>query len=85
MHGKLVYSPHTYGPSVFLQPFFGDDDFPANLPAILDAQYGYLAQAGHPLLVGEWGGRYDDGLDVTWQQAFKKYLEEHRIGSFYWA
>ena len=31
---KLVYSPHTYGPSVYMQSYFGAPAFPSNLATL---------------------------------------------------
>ena len=84
VHGKLVYSPHTYGPSVFDQPVFSADNFPANMPAIWDIQYGMLRAAGQAVVVGEWGGKLR-GSDAVWQDRFSTYLAASGIGSFYWS
>ena len=84
VHGKLVYSPHTYGPSVFDQPVFSADNFPANMPAIWDIQYGMLRAAGQAVVVGEWGGKLH-GSDAVWQDRFSTYLAASGIGSFYWS
>ena len=81
---KIVYSPHSYGPSVFKQPYFADPSFPSNMPAIWGLQYGALAEEGVPIVIGEWGGRLV-GQDRDWQQAFADYLSSRPIiGSFYW-
>ena len=85
---KVVLSPHTYGPSVHYQNMFHEHNFPSNMPAIWDAQYGALASAPHrrAIVVGEWGGRMGGNpLEATWQHAFRDYLRERAIGSFYWA
>jgi len=83
--GKVVYSPHTYGPSVSYQSYFTEAGFPANMPAVWELQYGHLARRGTaPVLVGEWGGKFT-GADRTLQLAFAAYLAEAPIvGSFYW-
>ena len=83
--GKVVYSPHTYGPSVSYQSYFAEPGFPANMPAVWELQYGHLARQGTaPVLVGEWGGKFT-GADRTLQLAFAAYLAEAPIvGSFYW-
>jgi endoglucanase len=54
---KLVFSPHVYGPDVYPQPYFDDPAFPANLPAIWDQHFGFLAAEGHALVPGEFGGK----------------------------
>ena len=31
---KLVYSPHVYGPSVYMQHYFNAEGFPSNMPQL---------------------------------------------------
>ena len=82
-NNKVVYSPHSYGPSVFEQPYFSDPTFPSNMPAVWRLQYGALAESV-PVVVGEWGGKLV-GKDQDWQRAFVDYLSSSSIvGSFYW-
>ena len=56
--GKVVYSPHTYGPSVYDQVMFHDAGFPGSMPRIWDAQYGRLGEKRHDaIIIGEWSVR----------------------------
>ena len=84
---KVVYSPHVYGPSVYPQPYFRNDHFPANMPAIWHTQWGYIAQQrAFPVVIGEWGGRYV-GDDKKWQDAMATFLKDPAnaiAGNFYW-
>ncbi|MCL4398155.1 glycoside hydrolase family 5 protein [Patescibacteria group bacterium] len=85
---KYVYSPHVYGPDVSWQSYFGAGDFPNNMPAIWDSQWGYL-ESTNALAPGEWGGKYGTNggspADVTWENAFAKYLTSKGVcSSFYW-
>ena len=85
---KLVLTPHTYGPDVYVKSSFGAPNFPANLAANWDTLFGKLYPA-HPVIVGEWGGKYGTGtggqMDVTWQNAFVQYLINKGISdSFFW-
>jgi hypothetical protein len=42
---------------VFNQAYFNVGNFPANMPTIWDAQWGYVkTQMGLTIVVGEWGG-----------------------------
>ena len=83
--GKLVLSPHVYGPSVAPQPYFDEPDFPRNLEAIWDTFFGFVASSGSGcLVIGEWGG-WMSGSDALWQKAFSAYLTHRRISHFYWA
>ncbi len=82
--GKVVYSPHVYGPSVYMMDYFKSPDFPNNMPAIWEAHFGYLTNLNYTLVIGEWGGKYE-GLDRVWQDAFVSWLIKKRIYNFfYW-
>jgi aryl-phospho-beta-D-glucosidase BglC (GH1 family) len=85
---KLVLSPHTYGPDVYMKSTFGAPNYPANLTGDWEKLFGQF-QGRHAVVVGEWGGRYGDGTggaaDVTWQKAFVDYLRAKGMkSSFYW-
>lgn len=88
--GKLIFSPHIYGPDVNDQPYFNDPAFPDNMPAVWDAHYGYLLKSGYSIVPGEWGGKfgYNGGnqKDITLQNSLIKYLKNNGIcSSFYWS
>ena len=85
---KLVLSPHTYGPDVYVKASFGATNFPANLAADWETLFGQFSPK-HAVVVGEWGGKYGTGpsgqKDVTWQNAFVDYLISKGMQSgFYW-
>ena len=82
---KLVFSPHTYGPSVYEQTYFEDVSFPDNMAGIWSRRFGYLQKEGlAPVVIGEAGGRYE-GRDVAWQDALVRYMLDTGIGLFYFA
>ena len=64
-------------------PYFDDKKFPSNMEAIWHRHFGYLASAGHTVIVGEWGGFYA-GKDRVWQDEFAHYLQRNQLSSFYW-
>jgi len=73
--GRLVYSPHEYPASVHAQAWFSAANYPANLPAHWDAQWGYLFRTGTaPLLFGEFGSKLETASDRAWYDAFVNYL-----------
>ncbi len=86
---KLVLSPHVYGPDVYVQPHFNDASFPDNMPAIWDTHFGYLADRGYAVIVGEFGGRYGNGgdpRDKVLQDALIDYMDEKGMTDFfYWS
>ncbi len=86
--GKLVLTPHTYGPDVAMKSSFSAANFPANLPAHWDALFGQFSK-NVAVVIGEWGGKYGQGtggaLDVTWQNSFVDYLLSKGLrNTFYW-
>jgi endoglucanase len=85
--GRVVYSPHDYGPGVYAQPWFSAADFPNNLPAIWDAHWGYLAKQNlGPVVLGEFGGRsVGDDADGVWQRALMHYVQQSGFGWLSWA
>jgi endoglucanase len=84
---KLVYSAHDYSPKVWSQTWFNDPTFPANLPALWDAQWGYLAKSGTaPVVLGEFGGRSVGGdQEGVWQRKLIDYLKQNKISYTYWS
>ena len=85
---KLVLSPHTYGPDVYVKPSFSASNYPANLAADWETLFGQFSSQ-IPVVIGEWGGRYGQGgvgqKDVQWQNALVDYLLSKNIrSSFYW-
>ena len=43
---RVVYSPHDYPASLFAQKWFSDPSYPNNLPAVWDANWGYIQKQG---------------------------------------
>jgi endoglucanase len=86
--GKVVASPHTYGPSTNSQPQFNQTihpTYPENLPPIWSKLWGFLASNGAmPVVVGEFGGRGKASPDRAFQGRLAAYLSQQSIGAFYW-
>jgi len=84
--GKLVYSPHTYGPGVYPQTWFSDPSFPDNMPGIWDSHWGFVHKDGlAPVILGEFGGRsVENDREGVWQRALVSYLKENGISYLYW-
>lgn len=83
--GRVVYSPHTYGPNVFNQPYFSDPSFPANMPRIWDKHFGFIRLFKTSAIVtGEWGGS-TAGKNGVWLNAYMSYLKSNDItDNFFW-
>lgn len=86
---KTVFTPHVYGPDVFNQGYFNTSDFPSNMPAMWEKNFGYLKDQGKAITIGEYGGKYGhggDSKDPVWQKAFVNYLTSKGIcDNFYWS
>ncbi|WP_341676328.1 cellulase family glycosylhydrolase [Niveibacterium sp. SC-1] len=83
---RLVYSPHDYPASVFPQTWFSDPNYPNNLPAIWDAHWGYLAKQNiAPVLLGEFGTRYQSASDQQWLQTLVNYLKTNKMSWTFWS
>jgi endoglucanase len=86
--GKLVYSAHDYATSVFVQDWFNDPAFPANLPAIWDYFWGYLERENiAPVLLGEFGSTLRDPRDEVWLRELLRYMGAGSTGMdfTYWS
>lgn len=83
--GKLVLSPHVYGPDVYVQSYFTSDDF-SHMPEIWDTHFGFAkTDLDYTLAIGEFGGQYGeaDATDDEWQDAFVDYLIDNEICNFF--
>ncbi len=84
---NLVYSPHEYGPEVYLQPWFRDYRFPNNLPFIWEDRFGFLysEKIGH-LFIGEFGVRDNTAgsAHIKWFDDFLEYMCDRSEG-YSWA
>jgi aryl-phospho-beta-D-glucosidase BglC (GH1 family) len=73
--GRLVYSPHDYPASIYPQSWFSAANYPNNLPAVWDANWGYLyKQNVAPVLLGEFGTKLQTASDQQWLAALVNYL-----------
>jgi len=87
---RLVYSAHDYGISVYDHQDWFDTtkhpEFPANLPAVWDKYWGYLAKEGTaPILVGEFGSTLQDPRDTQWMKTLMKYIGDNGLSFTYWS
>lgn len=81
---KFVFSPHVYGPSVFMQDYFKSHNFTEDMPTIWDDHFGEShAVSGVATVIGEWGGKFKS-IDRDWQHKFFSYIKQKEIGFFYW-
>lgn len=83
---RLVYSAHDYPATVYPQPWFSHANYPNNLPAIWDQYWGYLVKENiAPVLVGEFGTKYETTKDKQWLQTFQAYVQQHKLSWTFWS
>jgi endoglucanase len=59
--------------------------FPSNLPAVWDAQWGYLVREGiAPVLLTSFGTLYESSTDKQWLDALVPYVKNLDLGFAYW-
>jgi aryl-phospho-beta-D-glucosidase BglC (GH1 family) len=86
LRGRLVYSVHEYPESVAPQPWSGDANYPNNLPDVWDRHWGYLVKENiAPVLIGEFGTRYDSVEDQQWLQTFQSYIQQNKLNWTFWS
>jgi len=84
--GRVVYSPHDYPASIYPQTWFSAPDYPANLPGVWDAAWGYLPGSGAgAILVGEFGTKYQTESDRQWLGALAGYIAANQLSFTYWS
>ncbi|SMH58860.1 glycoside hydrolase family 5 protein [Azospirillum agricola] len=72
---KLVYSVHSYGPSIHQMSWFNDEDYPNNLPEVYNDNWGWMLKENkHPVLVGEFGGKLDTQQDQQYIAKLIQYM-----------
>lgn len=83
---RLVYSAHEYPETVYPQVWFGDPNYPKNLPAVWDQYWGYLVHENTaPVLIGEFGTRYETEKDRQWLQSFQSYIRQNQLSWTFWS
>jgi endoglucanase len=83
---RLVYSAHEYPETVYPQPWFNDPNYPDNLPAVWDKYWGYLVKENiAPVLIGEFGSKYEIEKDRQWLGAFQRYIRLNRLSWTFWS
>ena len=83
-NSKLIYAPHTYGPSTFMQSYFRERDFPSNLPQVWGQHFlNAKESSGTPFVIGEFGGKGASREDISWQRKAIQYFPTQHVGLFY--
>jgi aryl-phospho-beta-D-glucosidase BglC (GH1 family) len=83
--GRLVYSTHDYPATIFHHPWFDAPNYPNNLPDIWNDRWGYLLSSDTaPVLLGEFGTRYETESDRNWLQALASYIAANEMSFTFW-
>ena len=83
--GRLVYSTHDYPASVYHQTWFDAPDYPNNLEDIWRDRWAYLLENDTaPVLLGEFGTRYETDSDRKWLQALAGYIAAKEMSFTFW-
>jgi len=83
---QFMYSPHDYGPKVFLQPWFYDGFNKDTLyNDVWKDNWMFIHEENiAPLLIGEWGGFMDGGANEQWMVAIRDLIVEHKLHHTFW-
>ncbi|MCS5715485.1 cellulase family glycosylhydrolase [Herbiconiux sp. CPCC 205716] len=83
---RVVYSPHDYPSTVFAQSWFQAADYPANLPAVWEKNWGFIATKKiAPVLLGEFGTKLETSSDQQWLAKLVDYLATKKLSFAYWS
>merc|ERR1712196_660084 len=85
LNTRIAYTPHGYGPPVYEQNYFADEEFPDNLPKIWGTQFAFIEEdIGNAVVFGQWGGPLEDELDITTQTSFANWMKYNCMEDNYW-
>ncbi len=83
---RVVYSTHDYPASVYNQVWFSQPGYPNNLAPLWDECWGYLVKQNlAPVLVGEFGTRYQTQADRQWLTTLTSYMQANGVSFTYWS
>lgn len=83
---QLVYSPHDYGPLVYLQPWFYEGFSKETLyEDVWKDNWMFIHEENiAPLLIGEWGGFMDGADNEKWMLAIRDLIIENKLHHTFW-
>ena len=83
---RLVYSAHDYPSTVYPQSWFNDPNYPNNLPALWDKDWGYLVKQNiAPVLLGEFGTKLQTPSDRQWLNQLTQYIGVNNMHWTFWS
>jgi len=83
---QVIYSPHDYGSSVYLQPWFYPGFNKDTLTKdVWRPNWLYIHEQNiAPILIGEWGGKLDAGDNEQWMRSLASLIKENKLHFLFW-
>nr|MCR4687973.1 glycoside hydrolase family 5 protein [Saccharofermentans sp.] len=84
-NAQIVYSPHDYGPRVFMQPWFeGGFTYDSLMEDAWSPYWLFISDEDiAPIFVGEWGG-FMEGDNLTWMEYFRDLIADRHLHHTFW-
>lgn len=83
---RLVYSTHDYPSTIYNQQWFNASNYPNNLPTVWDNTWGYIHKQNiAPVLVGEFGTKYETDSDKKWLTTLVSYMKTNKMSFAFWS
>lgn len=84
-NAQIVYSPHDYGPAVFMQPWFeGGFTYESLQKDCWNDNWLFIEKENiAPLLIGEWGGFMTEP-NLSWMTCMRSLIAEYHLNHTFW-
>lgn len=84
-NAQIVYSPHDYGPAVFMQPWFeGGFTYESLQKDCWNDNWLFIEKDNiAPLLIGEWGGFMTEP-NLSWMTCMRSLIKEYHLNHTFW-
>jgi endoglucanase len=82
---KLVYSPHDYGPDIYVQPWFQHSfDINSLTAECWQPNWFFIVETNTaPVLIGEWGGKCS-GDNQKWLTCLASFINQKGLNHTFW-
>ncbi|MBN2531455.1 MAG: cellulase family glycosylhydrolase [Spirochaetales bacterium] len=82
---KVIYSPHDYGPDIYVQPWFeGSFDLNSLYAECWQPNWFFIAESSiAPVLIGEWGGK-TGGNNGKWLEYLAQFINQKELNHTFW-
>lgn len=85
--GRLIYSPHEYGPDIYMQPWFKKTfDIDTLYNDTWYPNWYYIVDKGiAPVLIGEWGGKLANATNKKWFGCIAEFIAKKQLNHTFWS